>query len=85
MKTPDKVTAYLAESRDRTLRDLAHKRRQERITRWLVAALVAASLVALGVWQRDHIACPTEDSAACVWWGPMQGNGRGAIVINGTD
>ncbi len=46
----------------------------------MVAVLVAATLV--GVWQRDHIACPTEDSVACIWWGPVQGNGNGSIVVN---
>lgn len=26
--------------------------------------------------------CPTEDSTMCIWVGPVQGNGRGAIVLN---
>lgn len=28
------------------------------------------------------ILCPEEDSPHCVWIGPLQGNGTGAIVIN---
>lgn len=53
------------------------------MTRRLVVALlvayVAANTVALGVLGT---ACPTEDSSYCIWWGPVQGNGKGDIVVN---
>lgn len=29
--------------------------------------------------------CATEDSVSCIWVGPVQGNGHGAIVINGPE
>lgn len=46
---------------------------------WLLAAVVFASGLAL---TAVGTACPTEDSSNCVWWGPLQGNGKGNIVIN---
>ncbi len=44
----------------------------------LVAAMLAVAVAAIV----DGTACQTEDSAYCIWWGPVQGNGGGAIVIN---
>lgn len=26
--------------------------------------------------------CRTEDSEHCIWYGPIQGNGQGKIIIN---
>ncbi len=51
--------------------------------------LTALALLVLAVGAvavpdvRARVACPEEDSPACIWWGPFQGNGRGSIVVNG--
>lgn len=48
----------------------------------LAALALVGALVALGA----RGVCATEDSASCVWVGPVQGNGRGAwLVVNGRD
>ena len=50
---------------------------------WWAAVTVAVVTVAFGlVMIAVGVACPTEDSTNCVWYGPVQGNGGGAIVIN---
>lgn len=50
---------------------------------WWAAMTVAVVTAAFGlVMIAVGVACPHEYSTNCVWWGPVQGNGRGAIVIN---
>ena len=44
---------------------------------WCMMGMVAGT--ATGAWA---MRCPTEDSVHCVWYGPIQGNGDGSIVIN---
>jgi hypothetical protein len=46
----------------------------------LVALIAAVTLGSAPPVVRDL--CATEDSAACVWAGPAQGNHRGKIVFN---
>lgn len=48
-----------------------------------LSAVVAVSGVAAGLSLAGvRGMCPAEDSAGCVWVGPLQGNGHGAVVIN---
>lgn len=52
--------------------------------------LIAAALgilLALGAMPLNGHSwiCPTEDSSYCIWFGGIQGNGTGSIVINGAD
>lgn len=35
-----------------------------------------------GVILQACAPCPTEDSPGCTWYGPLQGNKVGSIVIN---
>ncbi len=53
----------------------------------VVAGLLAfaAGAVVMLAAQGVRRVCPTEDSPSCVWVGPVQGNGRGRVVVNGPD
>ncbi len=54
--------------------------------RRLVAAVTVVALLVVsfgGLYVADvRGMCRTEDSAHCVWFGAVQGNGRGATVVN---
>jgi hypothetical protein len=47
--------------------------------------LVAVGVLALCLSAPALPLCETEDSPSCIWFGPLQGNQTGDIVINGTD
>ncbi len=80
------------------LRRLSGKRRMPRVfraladVRSLAAALLLASTILTGVGSAVAAsACVSEDSTraaigterlGCVWWGDVQGNGRGRTVWN---
>ena len=63
--------------------------------RWLLlvvlgATLSTVSMLVLGAagvlyLQGARGVCAAEDSVSCVWFGPVQGNGGGRIVVNGPD
>lgn len=44
--------------------------------------LVMVAYSALWFTAIDQAVCHTEDSSHCVWVGPVQGNGKGRIVVN---
>lgn len=50
---------------------------------WWAALIVAVLTVAWGLFMIGvGTACEHEYSSNCVYWGPLQGNGKGGIVIN---
>ncbi len=70
----------------------AGQRAGRRSARWPMAgaviALVVGCVLAAAGWaylQGARGICPTEDSVSCVWIGPLQGNHRGAVVVNGPE
>lgn len=48
--------------------------------RMVVVLLLAAAAVVVATQQ---VTCEHEYSSNCIWWGPIQGNGGGSVVING--
>lgn len=48
-------------------------------------ALIGMGAVGMAYAQGARGVCATEDSPACVWVGPVQGNHGGRIVVNGPD
>jgi hypothetical protein len=48
----------------------------------LTIVLVVALVASLGTYFTALTVCPTEDSTHCIWYGPLQGNRSGNIVIN---
>ncbi len=50
-----------------------------------VLALLGIGAAGMAYAQGARGVCATEDSPACVWFGPLQGNHRGRIVVNGPD
>lgn len=61
---------------------------KRRIGLELVGAAVALVMAAVGAVtvlaaQGVRGVCASEDSVSCVWIGPVQGNGRGRVVVNG--
>ncbi len=53
-----------------------------RLARVVGVLAATAALSGLAPVAADTAACRSEDSTWCVWWGPVQGNGQGAIVVN---
>lgn len=48
----------------------------------LVAALTIFTAIAVAINVDQLRPCPTEDSVNCTWYGPLQGNGDGKVMIN---
>jgi hypothetical protein len=48
-------------------------------------ALLGIGAAGMAYAQGARGVCATEDSTACVWVGPLQGNHGGRIVVNGPD
>lgn len=57
----------------------------EKIVTGFITTAFMASLIIAGVAAAQSVICEEEDSLNCVWVGPLQGNGQGAIVINGSN
>lgn len=49
---------------------------------WLAWTMAVVTLVSGLVLIGIGTACEHEYSTGCVWYGPLQGNGKGAITIN---
>ncbi len=58
------------------------KRNRHRVRMVTVAVVLAVLGAVVVAVSGVRGVCPTEDSTGCVWVGPLQGNGRGAVVVN---
>jgi len=86
--TADPLTVAPAVDAAPTLAPAGRRRRRVRLlVAGVVIAATAATAGAAGALyaQGARHVCRAEYDTACVWVGPLQGDGRGAVIVNGPD